>query len=194
MPRVIIVALVFVFLAQGFSQTGKTSRGLSDYKLIDLQVAGATAFPREKLMAEFPIKIGEKADMARIKKGIDRVKQLFQEAGYLDFAYTPFIDIDREAKTVSCSYDLSQGKQYFIRRLDFVGSSALSDRAARSALSKLGLEEGKIFRISLLDEAVKALNKMLGSEQLTTNSYEYKKLTDSPGAVDVTILLQPDKN
>jgi outer membrane protein assembly factor BamA len=192
--RLCAAAFILIFVTPGLSQTGKTSKDLSGYRLIDLQVSGATAFPREKLMAEFPIRVGEKADMARITKGLDRIKRLFQESGYLDFRYTPWMDVDKDAKTVSCSFDLQQGRQYTVRRLDLVGRCALSTDAVRSVLSKLGLEEGKIFRLSLLDEAVKTLNKLLDAEQLTTNSYEFKKLSDLPGMVDVTIWLQPDEN
>jgi outer membrane protein assembly factor BamA len=192
--RLYAAALILLCVTPGLSQTGKTANNLAGYRLIDLQLSGATAFPREKLMAEFPIQVGEKADWARINRGLDRIKRLFQEAGYLDFKYTPWMDIDKEAKTVSCSFDLQQGRQYSVRRLDLIGSCSLSDDAVRSALSKLGLEEGKIFRLSLLDEAVKTLNKLLGAEQLTTNSYEFKKLSDLPGAIDVTIRLQPDEN
>jgi outer membrane protein assembly factor BamA len=190
--RLYAAALILMFVTPGLSQTGKTANNLAGYRLIDLQLSGATAFPREKLMAEFPIRVGEKADWARITKGLDRIKRLFQEAGYLDFRYTPWMDIDKEAKTVSCSFDLQQGRQYVIRRLDLVGSCSLSDDAVRLALSKLGLEEGKIFRLSLLDETIKTLNNLLGSEQLTTNSYEFKKLSDLPGMVAVTIRLQSD--
>jgi len=192
--RLCVSAFILLCVTPGLSQTGKTVNNLAGYRLIDLQLSGATAFPREKLMAEFPIRVGEKADWARITKGLDRIKRIFQEAGYLDFRYTPWMDIDKEAKTVSCSFDLQQGRQYAVHRLDLVGRCALSDDAVRLALSKLGLEEGKVFRLSLLDETIKTLNNLLGSEQLTTNSYEFKKLSDLPGMVDVTIQLQPDEN
>jgi outer membrane protein assembly factor BamA len=192
--RLCAAAFILIFVTPGLSQTGKAAKDLSGYRLIDLQVAGATAFPSEKLMAEFPIRVGEKADWARITKGLDRIKRIFQEAGYLDFKYTPWMDIDKEGKTVSCSFDLQQGPQYAVHRLDLVGRCALSDDAVRVALSKLGLEEGKVFRLSLLDDAIKTLNKLMGVERLTTNCYEYKKLSDIPGMVDVTFRLQPDEN
>jgi outer membrane protein assembly factor BamA len=192
MQRLWILAFALISVQPGFPQTAKQPRDLSGYRLSDLQVSGATAFPREKLIAEFPIRIGDKADWSRIQKGLDRIKHMFGEAGYIDFKYTPWIDIDKETKTVSCSFDLIQGKQYTIRTLDLVGSISLSDDKVRLALINLGLEEGKIFRLSLLDEAVKALNKLLGSEQLNSNSYAFRKSADFPGAVTITIHLQPD--
>ncbi len=186
-------ALALMFATFGISQTAKTAGDISGYKLIDLQVSGATSFPREKLMAQFPIKVGDKADMARINRGLDRIRRLFAESGYLDFKIIPWIDVDRESKTVSCSFELVQGMQYVVRRLDLVGRHSFPAVAVESELSKLGLEEGKVFRLSLLDEAVKTLNKLLGSERLTSNSYEFKKLSDTPGAVDVTVRLQEEE-
>jgi outer membrane protein assembly factor BamA len=190
--KFIALAFAVTLVTPGFSQTGKPPKDFSDYRLIDLQVSGMSAFPHEKLMALFPIRIGNKANWTQIQKGIEGIKRLFEEAGYLDFRYTPWFDVDRQSKTVACSFDLMQGRQYIVRRLDLVGSSPLSESKIRAALSDLGLEEGKIFRISLLDGAVKTINKLLGSQELNSNRYEYKKLVDSPGMVDVTIRLQPD--
>jgi outer membrane protein assembly factor BamA len=191
MQKLWVLVFILITAHPGSPQVAKQPGDLSGYRLSDLQVSGTTAFPREKLLAEFPIRAGDKADWSRIQKGLDRIKHMFGEAGYIDFKYTPWIDIDKKAKTVACSFDFIQGRQYTIHRLDLAGSSSLSDDKVRLLLTNLGLEEGKVFRLSLMDEAVKALNKLIGSEQFNSNSYAFRTSADFPGAVDVTIYLQP---
>jgi hypothetical protein len=170
-------------------QSGKPSAYLEGYRLVDLQVSGATAFPREALMAEFPIRVGDKADMSRVTEGLNRIKRLFEEAGYIDFKYTPWMDVDRAAKTVACSFDIVQGRQYTIRLINLTGINPLADGDIRSAIKDLGLEEDKIFRPSLINEAVKRINKILGAEAVASKSFEIMKASDQPGKLDIFLKL-----
>jgi outer membrane protein assembly factor BamA len=163
----------------------------SGYKLIALDVAGATAFPRAVLLSDFPIRVGDKANWARINEGLKRMRRRFEEAGYMDYKYTPLIDMDKQAKTVSCSFDLVQGRQYYINAINFIGNDRLHDSDMRAAANNSELEEGKIFRPSTLDKTIQALNKLLGEIQLTSKDYEIKKRLDLPGTVDINIRMQP---
>jgi outer membrane protein assembly factor BamA len=181
----LLCALAFIFATP---QSGKPD--LSDYKLIALDVTGTTAFPHDVLMSDFPIRVGDKANWSRINQGLKRIRRRFEEAGYIDFKYTPLIDMDRQAKTLSCSFDLIQGMQYRIHTIAFIGYTLLRDEDMRLALTSLELEEGKIFRPSKLDEAVKALNKLLGAETLTAKDYEIRKRYDLPGSVDINIKMR----
>jgi outer membrane protein assembly factor BamA len=185
----ILYSLVLM-MAFPAAQVGKAGADLSGYKLIALDVTGTTAFPHGVLMSDFPIRVGEKAIWTRINEGLKRIRRRFEEAGYIDFKYTPLIDMDRQAKTLSCSFDLVQGTQYRINAIAFIGNTLLRDADMQSALTGLELEEGKIFRPSRLDDAIKALNKLLGSEQLTAKDYEIKRRYDIPGAVDVNIKMR----
>ncbi len=180
-----------MFVSPAPLQSGKTGIDLSGYKLVALDVTGTTAFPREILMAEFPIRVGSQASWPRINEGLKRIRRRFEEAGYIDFKYTPLIDIDKQAKTVSCSFDLIQGKQYYINAIAFIGNPLLRDGDMRAALTNLELEEGKVFRPGKLDEAIKALNKLPGAEKLTVKDCEIKRRFDLPGTVDINIRMQP---
>jgi hypothetical protein len=171
-------------------QAGKKSDGLTVCRLTALKFTGATAFMPEQLIAEFPVRIGDPVESDRVEEGMDRIKRLFEEAGYLDFEYTPSIVINAKAKTVAYSFELRQGRQYTVGRINLVGRSSLSDSQLRSALTELGLEEGKIFRPSRLEDAIKRLNRMLGSERLTSQHHEFNRPANRPGTVDITIDLQ----
>jgi outer membrane protein assembly factor BamA len=185
------LSIALMFVAPEQPPNGKTGMDLSGCKLIALDVAGTTAFPREVLISDFPIRIGDKADWTRINAGLKRIRRRFEDAGYIDFKYTPLIEIDRNAGTAACSFDIVQGKQYTVRMINFIGDTSLHDGDMRLALSRLGLEEGKIFRPGKLDEAIKALNKLLGAEQLTSKNCDTKKPFDAPGSVDIYFRWQP---
>lgn len=173
-------------------QTKDPNGALADYRLVTLEFAGATALEREKLIAEFPIQVGELFDQSRIKEGLDRVRQLFEEAGYIDFAYTPSMDVDRKAKTVALSFQLEQGTKYKVHRLDVEGDGRLKDIDVRSVLTKFGLEEKRTYRPSQLVDAVIALNRLLGTKQPSSKEFRITKPANSPGTVDITITLRPN--
>ena len=186
------LALTLMFLQSGSTQIEKTDGDLTGYRLAALKFGGSTVFAPERLIAEFPIRVGDSFNRSQVREGLERIRRLFEQAGYIDIRYTPWIDVDRKAQTVSCSFDLWAGRQYTVRRIDFVGSSFLPDRDVRSAMADMGLEEGKIFHPGLLDEAVKIFNKLLGAERLGPKDCRFSKPADFPGMVDITIRLQSD--
>jgi outer membrane protein assembly factor BamA len=183
---------IVLMLLLGISDSAQSPHKVPEhpgYTLAALNIAEATAVPREQLLAAFPIKVGDPVDMRRIRQGLERVQQLFQEAGYLDFTFTPSMNFDHAAKTLSCSFELWEGSQYTVRRIDLVGDSPLSDRQMRSALLSAGLEEGKVFRPSLIPKAIENLNRLMGGRQISPKG-EFIRPAKYPSTVDVTIRLR----
>ena len=184
-----IFLVSLTLLISGELQAGQSLQDLSGYRLAAFEITGETAFPPDKLIAEFPIRAGDTFDNTRIKEGLESIRHLFEEAGYIDFTYIPSFNCDEKAKTVAVSLNLWQGEQYYIHRITFSGDLPESDREIRASMSALGLVEGQIFRPSLLDRAVKSLNRMYGEERLTSKDCEFTKSAEPFARVDITFRL-----
>ena len=135
------------------------------------------------------MKRGDPYDPKRIKEGLEEIQRLFFGLGYIDFTYTPRININSTGKTVSYSFLLLPGRQYFFKRINISGSERTYDREIRSVLSPF-VEEGKVFSSIALESAIHNLIKFLETKNLNLKDYEYKR-SSSDGMVDIFIRLQP---
>jgi outer membrane protein assembly factor BamA len=192
-----MIFVPMMFLISETPQIEQSFQDLNGYRLAALDVTGATDFPRKKLIAEFPIRIGDAFIPSRINKGIDRIKNLFEEAGYLDFKLTQSIDIDGKAKTVAVSFNIWQGEQYRINQIRIMGPFSMSDRKARKIIADSKIEECKPFNLNRLKEAARKLDKALKAEGLSLRSSEFttsiseeRKYSTPSGLVDICFIIQ----
>jgi hypothetical protein len=161
------------------------------YTLADLELKGSFPFDSEKLTNAFAIKKGEPFDVRLIKKTLEQIQQLFFNLGYIDFTYIPELDVNQNEKTVSCSIFLVPGKQYFVSKINISGIGSDEDgKEIISALRAAGLEEKTVFSSGLLEKAIKSLNELLDTKNLTLKDYELKRSSNVSGTVEINIRLQ----
>ena len=159
---------------------------LAGFRLSKLDLAGMTAFKREDLLAQFSTRPGDSYKPARIKRGLEKIKTMYAEKGYMDSSCVPEQRIDRARKALDLTLMFNEGVSYYVHRITIVGSPDKShDRRLRVALSSI--EEGKTFRPSGLAAAIAALNRLDLFEKLGRNDFELEK--DSKRAV-VNILFR----
>jgi outer membrane translocation and assembly module TamA len=169
--------MLFAIVIPLLSETPQIEQSLQDlngYRLASLEITGATAFPRKKLIAEFPIRVGDSFNPSRINKGINRIKNLFEEAGYADFKCTQTADIDSKAKTVAVSLNIWQGEQFYIGMINIISNYEESDRKLRKIISDSRVEGGLPFNPNHLEEAARKLKKARKAGALSV-SYEFLK-------------------
>jgi outer membrane protein insertion porin family len=143
-------------------------------------------FKQAYLKAIFPLKQGDIFDADKIRKSLDTYRKLYGEYGYIDFTPEPLFDVNDGKKIVNLTLQLDQGKQYFVRRIEFVGNTTTRDKVIRRELL---LDEGQIFNKRLWDLSILRLNQLGYFEKIKPEDAELKRNVKK-GTVDIRLKLK----
>ena len=141
------------------------------------------------LRAQFPIKDADVFDRSKIAKGLDNLRNAYGELGYINFTPVPDTNIDDQKKTVSLVIDLDEGKQFFVRRIEFSGNTTTRDKVIRR---EIVLEEGQQYNERLWKLSLLRLNQLGYFEQLKPEdpNITERHLNEKEGTVDLTLKLK----
>jgi outer membrane translocation and assembly module TamA len=90
----------------------------AQYRLAGIRFTNATLFPAQQLRALFPIEDGALVDSTEMARGVENMRNLYNENGYPDFGCIPTAQVDESNHTLAFTVDVDQGlKAYFGRLL-----------------------------------------------------------------------------
>jgi outer membrane protein insertion porin family len=165
------------------------------YKVGSFDVAGNTVVKTEFLKPLFKLSAGDYYGEKRIRKGLEKAREIYGTAGYYEFTGFPdykFHDdpSPNEPETpdalkapeaakeaagppvVDVTMRMQEGQQFFVNRITFIGNTTTRDNVIRR---EMRLVEGGVFNTEALKYSVKRLNQL---------GY-FKALEGKPGEVDV---------
>ena len=190
-----MASLIMIYLAMALSMQGMQGpleelpvQDLSDYKLAGLKLRNTEPLSSDYLRAVIPLKNGEPFNIKPIKETLEQIQRLYRDLGFLDFAYNPHFDIDHGQKTVLCSFDFIRGTRYHVNRIEVFGAG--SDEEENEIKSALILKEESLFSPAAFYDSHRGLKLLLESKNLNLKDYEYKRSSDYPGTVDISIRIQ----
>ena len=155
------------------------------YRLGTISFSGNKAIPNTKaLRAQFPIKDGDTWNRESIGKGLENLRKAYGELGYINFSAVPETVPDDEKKTVSLTIDVDEGKQFFVRRIEFTGNTTTRDKVIRR---ELALEEGNLYNSRLWELSLLRLNQLNYFEPLKVEQDSDVKQNVQDGTVDLTL-------
>ncbi len=132
----------------------------------------------------FNMQPGDVFSTAKLRKGIDNMKKLYADFGYIDFVPEPAMDPVKGTDTIELTLNVDEGKQFFVRRIDFSGNTTTRDKVIRREIL---LDEGDIYSGRLWDASILRLNQLGYFEPLKENeSYDIKRNPNS-NTVDITL-------
>lgn len=138
------------------------------------------------LRSLFQIKDGDIFNRDKIAKGLQNLTKAYGELGYINFTPVPDTHIDDEKKIVNLEIDVDEGKQFYVRRIEFEGNSTTRDKVIRR---EVVLEEGQVYNSRLWEFSLLRLNQLGYFEQIKPddpNNTE-RKLDEKNGTVDLTL-------
>ena len=141
---------------------------------------------QQALRSLFPIKDGDIFSREKIAKGLENLRKAYGEYGYINFTAVPDTKFDDEKKTVNLEIDVDEGKQFYVRRIEFQGNTTTRDKVIRR---EIALEEGQIYNSRLWEFSMLRLNQLGYFEQLKPddpNTTE-RHLDEKAGTVDLTL-------
>ena len=138
------------------------------------------------LRSLFPMKDGDIFSRDKVAKGLENLRKAYGEAGYINFTSVPDTKFDDEKKIVNLEVDVDEGKQFYVRRIEFEGNTTTRDKVIRR---EIALEEGQIYNSRYWELSLQRLNQLGYFEQLKPddpNTTE-RHLDEKNGTVDLTL-------
>jgi outer membrane protein insertion porin family len=134
----------------------------------------------------FPIKDGDIFERNLIAKGLDNLREAYSELGYINFTSVPDTKFDDEKKLIFLDIDVDEGKQFYVRRIEFQGNTTTRDEVIRH---ELAIEEGQIYNARLWKFSLLRLNQLGYFEPLKPDDPNTtdRKLDEKNGTVDLTL-------
>jgi len=133
-----------------------------------------------------PLKDGDIFSRAKIAKGMENLRNAYGQYGYINYTANPDTTFDEDKKLINVEFDIDEGKQFYVRRIEFVGNTTTRDKVIRR---ELALEEGGIYNSKLWEFSLLRLNQLSYFDQLKPDDPNVtdKKLDEKNGLVDLTL-------
>ena len=157
------------------------------YRLGEITFKNNKAVQNTKfLRALFPIKDGEVFSREKIGKGLESLRKAYEALGYIKFTSVPNTTFDEDKKLVFLDVDLDEGKQFYVRRIEFQGNTTTRDKVIRR---ELALEEGQVYNAHYWELSLLRLNQLGYFEQLKPDDPNVtdRHLNEAEGTVDLTL-------
>jgi outer membrane protein insertion porin family len=157
------------------------------YRLGTITFKGNKAIPNSAaLRSLIPIKDGDIFSREKMAKGIENLRKAYGEAGYINYTGVPDTSFDDEKKLVNVVFDVDEGKQFYVRRIEFAGNTTTRDKVIRR---EIALEEGNVYNSRYWELSLLRLNQLGYFDQLKPddpNTTE-RHLDEKAGTVDLTL-------
>ncbi|MFZ1134306.1 MAG: outer membrane protein assembly factor BamA [Candidatus Korobacteraceae bacterium] len=155
------------------------------YKLKEITFTGNKAVADTRaLRAQFKIKDGDIFDTEAIRKGLENLRKAYAALGYINFAPVPNTDANDETHEISLKIDLDEGKQFFVRRIEFQGNTTTRDKVIRR---ELAIEEGQVYNGNLWELSLLRLNQLQYFEPLKPEQDSEIKQNSQDASVDILL-------
>jgi outer membrane protein insertion porin family len=131
------------------------------YRIAKVEEKGVTLFPAGVVTAVTGLRQGEVASAENIRKGVyENIKTVYGERGYIQASadlIPKFIDQTEEEGEVEFTIEVDEGKQFTMRRLEFIGNTNTRDVVLRREVL---INEGDPYNKRYWDLSILRLNQL----------------------------------
>ena len=107
------------------------------YTVSDVDIAGNTIIPKEKLMPLITLKAGDVFSRRQASESTTAISDRLGDEGYAFANINPIPDVDKENKTVKLSFFVDPGKRVYVRRINITGNNKSHDEVLRRELRQM---------------------------------------------------------
>ncbi len=132
----------------------------------------------------FKMAPGEVFSTAKLRKGMDEMQKLYGGFGYIDFVPEPSFDFVPNSDKLDLTLNVDEGKQFFVRRIDFSGNTTTRDKVIRRELL---IDEGDMFSTRMWELSILRLNQLGYFETLKEKEAADIKRDTRNNTVDITL-------
>jgi outer membrane protein insertion porin family len=155
------------------------------YHLRAMNFVGVKLFREPSvLMSLFGMKPGDIFSTEKLRKGMENMRKLYGQFGYINFVPEPAFEPQPGTDQIDLTITADEGKQFFVRRIDFAGNTTTRDRVIRREIM---LDEGDMFNNQLWDMSILRLNQLGYFEVLKKDEAADIKTNPGTDTVDITL-------
>jgi len=140
--------------------------------------------PNALMRPLFGMTEGDTFSTEKVRKGVKNAQKLYGEFGYIDAVVEPDFDPHNDAGTLDMTLNVDEGKQFFVRRIDFSGNTTTRDKVIRRELL---IDEGDLFNTRLWEISILRLNQLGYFEPLKEEEAADIKRDTKTDTVDLTL-------
>ncbi|MGB6942311.1 MAG: outer membrane protein assembly factor BamA [Bryobacteraceae bacterium] len=156
------------------------------YHLNAITFSGVKFFrtPEALMTPLFGMSKGDVFSTAKLRKGLENMRKLYGDFGFIDFVAEPSFDPMPDSGLMDMSLSVDEGHQFFVRRIDFSGNTTTRDKVIRRQLL---IDEGQIFNNRLWELSILRLNQLGYFEPLKAEDAADIKRDTKTNTVDITL-------
>lgn len=156
------------------------------YRLNSINFVGVKLFrtPETLMRPVFQMQQGDIFSTAKLRKGFEDLRKLYGQFGYIDFVSDPDIQAVPGTDKIDLTLNFDEGKQFFVRRIDFSGNATTRDKVIRRELL---IDEGDVFNTRLWELSILRLNQLGYFEPLKEEDAADVKRDTKTDTVDLTL-------
>lgn len=155
------------------------------YRIRNVNFVGVKALKTPEILFRplFGMGTGDVFSVEKLQKGIKNFQKFYGELGYIDAVPEPDFNPQPNGQ-IDLTINVDEGKQFFVRRIDFQGNTTTRDKVIRRELL---LDEGDMYNTRLWELSILRLNQLgyfeaLKEEEAATITRDTKNST-----VDITL-------
>ncbi|MCC6263822.1 MAG: outer membrane protein assembly factor BamA [Bryobacterales bacterium] len=156
------------------------------YKLNEIKFEGVKLFrtPEALMRPLFQMDKGDIFSTKKLREGLDNLRKLYGGYGYIDFVPEPSFDPVPDSDQMNLTLSVDEGKQFFVRRIEFSGNTTTRDKVIRRELL---VDEGDMFNTRLWEVSILRLNQLGYFDQLKKDEATDIKRDNRTNTVDLTL-------
>ncbi len=139
------------------------------------------------LRKQFRMKDGDVFNAEMVRKGLEDLRKVYGTLGYINFTAVPDTTVDEAHKLISLKIDIDEGKQFYVRRIEFQGNTTTRDKVIRR---ELAIEEGNLYNSQLWELSLLRLNQLSYFEPLKPEQASEVHQNTADNSVDITLKLK----
>jgi outer membrane protein insertion porin family len=156
-------------------------------KIVSSDPDKALSLKVDALKSVFPLKPGDVFSAAKVRKAMEDYTKIYGQYGFIDFVPQPQMDFDEKAHRIDVTMQFDEGKQYYVRRIEFSGNTTTRDKVIRRELL---IDEGQLFNKRLWEISILRLNQLNYFDKIEADKSAEIKRDTKAGTVDILLKLK----
>jgi outer membrane protein insertion porin family len=156
------------------------------FRVGEIKFDGLTVFKEEFVRTLFKLKPGDVYNESRLKKGFDKLRDLYGAVGYFQWTGGPRKKPDPERKIVDVTLAMEEDKRYFVGKITFTGNDSTRDKVIRR---EIYMNEGDVFNTDALKQSIRRVNQ-LGYFKPMEGAPDLKANEKADDKIDVTFKVE----
>ena len=143
------------------------------YRLSNVDVQGDLMLEKDDLLELLDLQPGDVFSREKLRAGVGAVTDLYADQGYAYTNVAPLTRTDDEAKQIDVMFDIEQGPQVYVDRIEISGNTKTRDKVIRREMK---LVEGELFSATDLKRSKARINNL--------GFFEAVDVSTSPGSAE----------